>query len=337
MKLEKTLTLLKIWFLEYFATCKPINKKYIDNEQIFLVIGHRGSPAEEAENTILSFEKALEEGANAIETDLCITKDNQVILWHDWDPNDSNSILRQAGLEPTLKYKPHIPSVSNPFRKKTSELTLDEFTNNYSYIPKDMKEFSLNIEIPTIDKFLRWAIEKQNLKTVFFDIKTPPHEKELAVKILEQINVLVRKKTPNFKIVIETFQEQVLIEMKKNFPELNYSLDVEPRFGFVLNPIAYSAARYAVKYQNSYAIPFKPREITIANWVTYRRIVRYDVKRKYRYNRRNSKRKINAVIGSVINKKEELECLIKMGINGIQTDYPKLLRELALKNNKKLQ
>jgi glycerophosphoryl diester phosphodiesterase len=336
MKLEKTLTLLKIWFLEYFGTCKPINKKYIDYEQIFLIIGHRGSPAEEPENTIISFEKAIEQGANAIETDLCITKDNRVVLWHDWDPNETNSILRQARLEPTLKYRPHVPSISNPFRKKTSELTLDEFKSNYSYIQKDMKEFSINIEIPTLNKFFDWANEKQNLKAVFLDIKTPPNEKEFALKIIEQIKSLIDKKTPHFKIIIETFYVHVLIEMKKNFPELNYSLDIEPRFGFVLNPIVYSSARYAIKYHNAYAIPLKPREITIANWVTYRRIVKYDMKRKYRYNKKNSAKKIHAVIGCVINKKEEMDCLIKMGISGIQTDYPKLLYEAALKHAKKL-
>jgi glycerophosphoryl diester phosphodiesterase len=336
MTLNRTLNLLKIWFLEYFSACKPLNKKYIDNKKIFLIIGHRGSPAEEAENTIQSFEKSLDEGANAIETDLCITKDNHVVLWHDWDPNETNSILRQTGLEPLMKFKPNVPSISNPFRKKISELTFNEFINNYGYVQKNGSESSVNNQIATLEQFFEWANKMEKIKQVFLDIKVPPNEKELAIKILSQIQQLNQKLRPKFKLVIETFYKEVLVEMQHNFPDLSYSLDIEPRFGFIINPIAYSSVRNAINYRNAFAIPLKPREITIANWVTYRRIIKYDLKRKYRYNKNNSANKIEAVIGSVINKKEEMECLIKMGINGIQTDYPNLLYDAAIKYSKKL-
>lgn len=46
-------------------------------------IAHRGYKARFPENTLLAFEKALEAGAVALETDLHITKDNIVVLSHD--------------------------------------------------------------------------------------------------------------------------------------------------------------------------------------------------------------------------------------------------------------
>jgi glycerophosphoryl diester phosphodiesterase len=50
-----------------------------------IVIGHRGSSAEYPENTILSFQSALEE-ADGFETDLRLSKDGVVVLIHDEVP-----------------------------------------------------------------------------------------------------------------------------------------------------------------------------------------------------------------------------------------------------------
>ena len=49
-----------------------------------LVIGHRGSPCFASRNTMASFQRAVEQdGANGLECDLCLTKDEQIVLWHD--------------------------------------------------------------------------------------------------------------------------------------------------------------------------------------------------------------------------------------------------------------
>jgi glycerophosphoryl diester phosphodiesterase len=50
---------------------------------MFLKIGHRGARTYEIENTIESFGKAIELGANAIELDVRISKDSHLIVSHD--------------------------------------------------------------------------------------------------------------------------------------------------------------------------------------------------------------------------------------------------------------
>lgn len=47
------------------------------------VIAHRGGAKESTENTIASFERALRIGAEGIETDLRLTRDGVVVLYHD--------------------------------------------------------------------------------------------------------------------------------------------------------------------------------------------------------------------------------------------------------------
>ena len=50
---------------------------------MFLKVGHRGAKAYETENTIESFRKAIELGANAVELDVRISGDAKLIVIHD--------------------------------------------------------------------------------------------------------------------------------------------------------------------------------------------------------------------------------------------------------------
>ena len=50
-----------------------------------LRIGHRGARAYEPENTLRSFQKALELGVNGIEFDVRKTKDSKLVVIHDVD------------------------------------------------------------------------------------------------------------------------------------------------------------------------------------------------------------------------------------------------------------
>ena len=47
------------------------------------LIGHRGASGYEPENTLLSFRRAFEDGANAIELDLRLTEDGEIVVIHD--------------------------------------------------------------------------------------------------------------------------------------------------------------------------------------------------------------------------------------------------------------
>jgi len=50
---------------------------------MFLKVGHRGARAYEIENTLESFKKALELGANAVELDVRQSMDGKLLLSHD--------------------------------------------------------------------------------------------------------------------------------------------------------------------------------------------------------------------------------------------------------------
>ena len=48
-----------------------------------MIMGHRGAPTLEPENTLLSISKAVEIGVDAVEIDVHRTKDNEIVIIHD--------------------------------------------------------------------------------------------------------------------------------------------------------------------------------------------------------------------------------------------------------------
>jgi glycerophosphoryl diester phosphodiesterase len=292
-----------------------------------MICGHRGSPVKEVENTIKSFERALKDGANSLETDLCITKDNEVVIWHDWNPNEVNALLRESGFEPWVKYKPLPPPLFSELRKPIREVTLKEFRENYNYKKRKRNPGAANAHIPTLREFFEWSSGQKKIKHIFFDIKTPGEEAALSINILNCITEFNEEFKPEYQIIIETTEVEVLTLLKQNFPQYSYCLDVDSNPGFIFNPEDYSAVKAAIKHNNNFAIAFRPQKVTIANWTTYRRIVQFDAGLKEEHNTAHPDNKIT-LIGCTVDKRKELRCLYRLGIDGIQTNYPKRLKRL---------
>ncbi|MCW8804779.1 MAG: glycerophosphodiester phosphodiesterase [Ignavibacteriaceae bacterium] len=325
--LKRKIIYILIWLKELFKFC-PYRKVNIDKEHHFLVCGHRGSPVNEPENTIPSFERALREGANSLETDICVTKDKEVILWHDWNPDEIVALIREGGFEPEVTYKPDFPAPFSGYRNKTSELTLQEFRDHFNYIRKSESE-PVGAHIPNFDEFIQWLADMEKVNYVFLDMKVPSNEKELVLVILDQLDSLKKKYNPPCRFIIETFSEEVLETAKSKYPDLNYCLDVELPPGFIFIPRLYSGVKTAIQNNNSTALVLRPRQTTIANWMTYRRVMRFDVRKKRQHNKKNLSEPINFLISCTINDKQEMDCLIKKGVNGMQTDYPRRLTNIA--------
>jgi glycerophosphoryl diester phosphodiesterase len=66
-----------------------------------LKIGHRGARAYEPENTLRSFSKALELGVDAVELDVRVTKDGEIVVIHDAEVDrttDGKGLVNQLTL-----------------------------------------------------------------------------------------------------------------------------------------------------------------------------------------------------------------------------------------------
>lgn len=61
------------------------------------LIGHRGAPRERPENTLASFLRALDLGADAIELDVHATRDGVVVVHHDFVPRATPTVAALHG------------------------------------------------------------------------------------------------------------------------------------------------------------------------------------------------------------------------------------------------
>jgi glycerophosphoryl diester phosphodiesterase len=207
-------------------------------------------------------------------------------------------------------------------------LTLVEFRKHFNYTKKG-ESTPVGAHIPTFEELIHWLSDKVKLKYVFLDLKVPEDEKELVLVILDKLESLKQKFNPLCNFILETFSKEVLKTAKTRYPNFNYCLDVELPPGFIFFPRLYSGIKTAIQNKNSVGLILRPRQITIANWMTYRRVMRYDVRKKKIFNKKNPDWKINFLIGCTINDKREMDCLIKKGVNGMQTDYPRRLTNLV--------
>lgn len=85
-----------------------------------LKIGHRGARAYEPENTLSSFRKAIELGANAVELDVRKTKDGKLVVIHNADVNKTTNgegAINELTLEQIQKLvtdkNEHIPTLDD--------------------------------------------------------------------------------------------------------------------------------------------------------------------------------------------------------------------------------
>ena len=142
-----------------------------------LVFGHRGSPTHITENTLASFEKAINQGVDGLEFDVRLTKDKQIVIFHDSD------LQRLAGVN-----------------KKISELTY-----------KQLQEIQLEQDqtIPRLDDFVP-LLDK--IKAVNIEIKSDGAFKGFGV-VKPLINFL-DKNTSDGKCIVSSFNPLILLRLK---------------------------------------------------------------------------------------------------------------------------
>ncbi|MDX2154299.1 MAG: glycerophosphodiester phosphodiesterase [Bryobacteraceae bacterium] len=174
------------------------------------VHGHRGARAVLPENTIPAFEHAIEVGADVLELDMAVTKDNVVVVSH--DPELNPKICKgPAGLPKGIR-----------------QLTLEQLrqfdcgaTANADY-PK--QRAVPGTRMPTLDEVLALARRgtfEFNIETKIFKDKPEytPSPEEFTRLVVD----LVRKHKLEKRVILQSFDFRTLEACKKIAPEIRLS------------------------------------------------------------------------------------------------------------------
>jgi glycerophosphoryl diester phosphodiesterase len=134
-------------------------KKFFDPEPRLLA--HRGMPLEFPENTMISFENAVNFGIDVIETDTHLTKDYQFIISHDADisrVSNGSGLISDYTVEELKKFDAGYNFTTDegnsfPFRGKgISFITVDEILSAF---PNQKFNIDLKVNNPSQVKY--WA------------------------------------------------------------------------------------------------------------------------------------------------------------------------------------
>uniref|UniRef100_G1LG46 Glycerophosphodiester phosphodiesterase domain containing 4 n=1 Tax=Ailuropoda melanoleuca TaxID=9646 RepID=G1LG46_AILME len=179
--------------------------------------GHRGAPMLGPENTMMSFEKAVEQGAYGLESDVQVSLDQVPFLMHDNDLRRTTNIrevLPNASLTHSTFFRWHFLSTLNagkwfskPFYKMKR-------------LSKADRERAENQTIPKLTDLLELAQKEK--KFVIFDLNAPPQKHPLRNTYVRHI----------VSVILASKIEQHLIFWLPNF-DRQYVRNAAPGFQHV--------------------------------------------------------------------------------------------------------
>ena len=159
-------------------------------------IAHRGYVAKGVENSIEALEGAAEVGANYVEFDIILTKDNKFVVMHDFN------LKRLAGIN-----------------KRVQDMNFDEI------VGLQIKQGDYTSKIPSLEEFVTKAKEL-NMKLV---IELKPHGAEPSNYIDILINEVKRLKLENYKFM--SLNPKVVEELEIKAPNLETGYVIPLQFG----------------------------------------------------------------------------------------------------------
>ncbi len=199
-----------------------------------LVHGHRGSRATRPENTLPAFHYAMEHGADVLELDLAVTKDNVLVVSH------SPYIVQ----DPMAKgHERFCQGPEYPPRTAIHTLTLDE-VEKFDCGVGSLIDFPRQVQVPgthvaTFDQILDLMVGNKiqlNVETKIFmpHPELTPSPEEFVRLIVDAIH---RHHADESRIILQSFDFRTLKEMRKQDPKIRLSALVNQPAGDGMNGI----------------------------------------------------------------------------------------------------
>jgi len=252
-----------------------------------LIMAHRGDSARFPENTMLSLEAAANIGVDVLETDVHLTRDDELVLFHDDD------LMRTTG---------H----GGKIREKTLE-ELQRIDLGAKYTP-DGETYPFRGQGLTVVT-LREALERFSDLRFNIDIKdTLGH----APEVLREIIVETERER---SVIVASFHPRQVQRFRALAPQVPTAASSSEVKRFVL-ALKLRLLRPVVRNTpyDAFQVPVRSGSIGIVN----RRFIEAAHHRGI------------AVHVWTINDREEMTRLIDIGVDGIFTDRPALLREVMI-------
>lgn len=312
------------------------------NYDVFDLEAHRGGRDVRPENTLYSYAYAIELGATSIECDMQLTKDGQIVMSH--NPILNSDITRDENGNYIKNNKYDIRLMTVDELKKFDVGVMDPNCGEY-YDLHGKTQFTYDAKIPTLEELMQ-LIQSYGDKNIVLNIETKSYPDPASAgyknnadpkKFVEVFNNIVKKYNMEDRVVLQSFDWQTLIEMKKFNPNISTSAlwQEQPSWG----RDSESLRRYEKKkspwlggldikdYQGN---PVKAAHAIGADIISpyYTEISKQDVDEAHSLGMK--------VVPWTVNNEKDMTMLLDMGVDGIISDKPWLLKQVLEKRNIKL-
>lgn len=176
-----------------------------------LNIAHRGYSGKFDENTMIAFKKAIEYGADGIETDVQLSKDGIPVIIHDETlerTTNGNGFVKNLTLDELKKLR-----TKSVGKVKQLKKNMDK---NYNIEEIEYFADKKGEEIPTLEELLKLVASSQ-LKVLNLELKNSIVEYE---GIEEKVLKMIRKYKLEDKVIISTFNHLSLVKIRKMDSEI---------------------------------------------------------------------------------------------------------------------
>ena len=312
------------------------------NYDVFDLEAHRGGKDVRPENTLYSYAYAIELGATSIECDMQLTKDGQIVMSH--NPILNSDITRDENGNYIENNKYDIRLMTVDELKKFDVGVMDPNCGEY-YDLHGKTQFTYDAKIPTLEELMQ-LIQSYGDKNIVLNIETKSYPDPASAgyknnadpkKFVEVFNNIVKKYDMEDRVVLQSFDWQTLIEMKKLNPNISTSAlwQKQPSWG----RDSESLRRYEKKkspwlggldikdYEGN---PVKAAHAIGADIISpyYTEISKQDVDEAHSLGMK--------VVPWTVNNEKDMNMLLDMGVDGIISDKPWLLKQVLEKRNIKL-
>lgn len=289
--------------ISFFFSCKT-SKSPVTSPAGFDWQGHRGCRGVMPENTVPAFLKALEyPEVTTLELDLAVSKDKQLIVSH------------EPWFNPAICHLPNGDSIPRRDAEKylIYNMTVDEisrFDCGSWGNPRFPGQQKIKAHKPTLREVveavraqgsskataIRWNIEIKS-RPEWDGLRHPPVE-EFARLVIAELKQLGIEKESN----VQSFDVRALQAMHRQAPEIQLALLVENIWGFDsnLDKLGFNPAIYSPYYllvSNKLVRKCRARGMKLIPWT--------------------------------VNDVPDMRKLIRMGVDGIITDYPNRIQDLG--------
>ncbi len=268
--------------------------------------GHRGARGLFPENSLIAIQAGIEAGCDAIEVDLCVTADNQLVIHHDLQL--SSRLVRDA----SAQWVSGTIRIRDKTLKQLKTYDIGRINPDCEYAAQfPMQQAVDGTRIPSLDEFV--TLVKACKRKVIYnlelkhsndskDIPAVPDYVDLVVQALKKHDIVER-------VFLQSFNRQLVMQVKAQLPKLKIGWITKAKAGILHTQTLESIVAGGLDVWSSNQQSLNAGKVRLAHDLGLE------------------------VYVWTVNSEQDMRRMIDAGVDAITTDYPNRLFDL-LQNQK---